>query len=40
MKVGITFGGYCPMHMGHLDLIMKAKKENEKYTPKKYRKEE
>ena len=29
MKVGITFGGYCPMHTGHLDLIMKAKKEND-----------
>ena len=29
MKVGITFGGYCPMHMGHLDLIMRAKKEND-----------
>ena len=29
MKVGITFGGYCPMHQGHLDLIMKAKKEND-----------
>ena len=29
MKVGITFGGYCPMHMGHLDLIMKAKKDND-----------
>ena len=29
MKVGITFGGYCPMHQGHLDLIMKAKKEIE-----------
>lgn len=29
MKVGITFGGYCPMHKGHLDLIMKAKKEND-----------
>ena len=28
MKVGITFGGYCPMHQGHLDLIMQAKKEN------------
>ena len=26
---GITFGGYCPMHQGHLDLIMKAKKEND-----------
>lgn len=29
MKIGITFGGYCPMHQGHLDLIMKAKKEND-----------
>ena len=29
MKVGITFGGYCPMHQGHLDLIMQAKKEND-----------
>ena len=29
MKVGITFGGYCPMHQGHLDLIMRAKKEND-----------
>lgn len=29
MKVGLTFGGYCPMHQGHLDLIMKAKKEND-----------
>ena len=29
MNVGITFGGYCPMHQGHLDLIMKAKKEND-----------
>jgi NadR type nicotinamide-nucleotide adenylyltransferase len=29
MKVGITFGGYCPMHTGHLDLIMRAKKEND-----------
>lgn len=29
MRVGITFGGYCPMHQGHLDLIMKAKKEND-----------
>jgi NadR type nicotinamide-nucleotide adenylyltransferase len=29
MTVGITFGGYCPMHQGHLDLIMKAKKEND-----------
>ena len=29
MKVGITFGGYCPMHTGHLVLIMRAKKEND-----------
>ena len=29
MKIGITFGGYCPMHQGHFDLIMKAKKEND-----------
>ena len=28
-KIGITFGGYCPMHTGHLDLIMRAKKEND-----------
>lgn len=29
MKIGICFGGYCPMHQGHLDVIMRAKKENE-----------
>lgn len=29
-KIGICFGGYCPMHRGHLDAIMKAKKENDK----------
>lgn len=29
MKIGITFGGYCPMHTGHMDLIMRAKKEND-----------
>lgn len=28
-KVGICFGGYCPMHRGHLDGIMRAKKEND-----------
>lgn len=28
-KIGICFGGYCPMHQGHLDVIMKAKKEND-----------
>lgn len=26
-KIGICFGGYCPLHQGHLDVIMKAKKE-------------
>lgn len=29
MKVGICFGGCCPMHQGHLDVIMRAKKEND-----------
>ena len=29
-KIGICFGGYCPMHRGHLDSIMRAKKENDK----------
>lgn len=29
MKIGICFGGYCPMHRGHLDAIMRAKKEND-----------
>ena len=29
-KIGICFGGYCPMHRGHLDGIMRAKKENDK----------
>lgn len=28
-KVGICFGGYCPLHQGHMDLIMNAKKEND-----------
>lgn len=28
-KIGICFGGYCPMHRGHLDAIMRAKKEND-----------
>lgn len=27
MKIGITYGGYCPLHQGHLDVIMRAKKE-------------
>ena len=30
MKVGICFGGYCPLHQGHMDVIMRAKKENDK----------
>lgn len=29
IKIGITFGGYCPLHQGHLDVIMRAKKEND-----------
>lgn len=28
-NIGITFGGYCPLHQGHLELIMRAKKEND-----------
>ena len=28
-KIGICFGGYCPLHQGHMDVIMKAKKEND-----------
>ena len=30
MKIGITYGGYCPLHQGHLDVIMRAKKECDK----------
>ena len=30
MKIGICFGGYCPLHKGHLDVIMKSKKLNDK----------
>lgn len=26
-KIGICFGGYSPLHQGHLDVIMRAKKE-------------
>ena len=29
-NIGICFGGYCPMHRGHLDVIMKAKKQCDK----------
>ncbi len=28
-KVAICFGGYCPLHQGHMDVIMQAKKEND-----------
>lgn len=28
-SVGVVFGSFAPLHQGHLDLIMKAKKENE-----------
>lgn len=29
MKIGICFGGYCPLHKGHMDLILQSKKEND-----------
>jgi len=29
MRIGVCFGGYSPMHQGHLDLIMKSKKLND-----------
>jgi len=28
--IGICFGGYCPLHRGHLEVIMKAKKQCDK----------
>ena len=28
-KIGVVFGSFAPLHQGHLDLIMKAKKEND-----------
>ncbi len=28
--IGVVFGCFCPMHKGHLDLINRAKKENER----------
>ena len=28
-NIGVVFGSFAPLHQGHLDLIMKAKKEND-----------
>lgn len=28
-KIGVVFGSFAPMHQGHLDVVMRAKKENE-----------
>lgn len=28
-SIGIVFGSFCPLHQGHLDMIMRAKKEND-----------
>lgn len=29
MNIGVVFGGFCPLHKGHMDVIMRAKKEND-----------
>lgn len=28
-QIGVVFGSFAPLHQGHLDIIMKAKKEND-----------
>ena len=28
-KIGIVFGTFAPMHIGHVDLIQRAKREND-----------
>lgn len=28
-SIGVVFGSFCPLHQGHLDMIMRAKKEND-----------
>lgn len=28
-KIGVVFGSFAPLHQGHLDVIMRAKKEND-----------
>lgn len=29
MNIGITFGGFCPLHKGHMEMILQGKKEND-----------